>query len=77
MDVTLGDSDRIKLKEVIQRMKSGEKGLHTKTVGPIKAFRVGTLPILLKDQLKCDLRKGSLKVLKQSGGILLCERKTL
>lgn len=77
MDVILGASDQAMLKEVIQRMKSGEKSLHSKTVGPIKVFRLETLPVLLKDLLKSDLEKSRLKVLKRTGGILICERKTL
>lgn len=77
MDVTLGASDRQKLKEVIQRMKSGEKGLHSKIVGPIKVFREDTLPKILKDVMEIDIKRGSLRRIKRSGGILLCERKTL
>jgi hypothetical protein len=75
MDTILVASDKAKLKEVIQRMNAGEKGLHSKIIGPIKVFRLDTLPRLLRGQLKLDLQRKRLKVLKKHKGVLICERK--
>lgn len=44
-----------RLKEVIQRMVKGEKGLHTKIVGDFKLVRVQGIPKLLAANVKRDL----------------------
>lgn len=60
MDVILAASEKEKIQEVIQRMVAGERGLHTKTVGPIKLVRKSTLPTLLADLVDHDIRRGTL-----------------
>lgn len=77
MDVILAASDKTKLKEVLQRMNAGETSLHSKVVGPLKIFRLKTLPILLAELLASDLKRGRLVAVKRSKEILICERKTV
>lgn len=61
MDVTPGSSEKEKIKEVIQRMLSGETALHTKTVGHVTLVRKSTLPILLEEVVSHDVHRGVLK----------------
>lgn len=53
------------VKEVIERMAKGEKGLHTKLIEPYKIVRMTTLPRLLKDSVSLDLKRKKFELKKK------------
>lgn len=52
------------IKEIIGRMAKGEPGLHAKVVGDYKLVRTTTLPVLMVETLRADVKSKKLKVLK-------------
>jgi len=71
---TLGKSEKESLREVVLRMKNGERGLHTKTIGPLKLVRVGeTMPKLLLQSVEQQEARGKLKLIREGGGIRIYE----
>lgn len=57
--------DEALVKEVIERMVKGEKGLHTKLIEPYKVVRMTKIPTLLKNSVNWDLKHKKFEVKKK------------
>jgi len=62
------------LKEVLQRMTNGEKGLHTKVIEPYKLVRTSTIPELLKELVASEIKSKKFVVHKKRKDILILRR---
>lgn len=74
MTVTVADSDKEKIREVVQRMVAGEKSLHVKVIGNLKLVRTSEIPWAIIDRHKQEVSLGYWKFLKSYKGIDFYER---
>jgi len=77
MAVILDATEKARLQEIVTRMTNGEKGLHTKTVGPLKMVRIADIPWALIGMVRVDVAQGKLVYLKTFKGIDFYERRTV